>query len=276
MHQNQSADLEKKSRRQQAINAIEVLLENDKTSDIGAMEARLNVLDKQIKAKEGVLNAHTIEVSEMVTRSEELVQKFRNQEDDARKAVETQEGILAGLKAQVINVNSSIRVKKTGLTDIQNQVKETRDYFKEQEKLTEDTIAEWNSTLVEFHKEAENVHTEKNKLSADIIRLGQDKAALTEEIEHVQDKFESLAKVYNTKVSEYKADLQVLDDKIVQRQRKLNELEDDLVMRLKAIETRERSYSLKEASLKEHESELNQKERRLKMNYGIAGIDYDV
>ena len=276
----QPLDLEKKSRelddREQDLNRKESLLEREKNLEkVQALyadtETKLIVLNKQIKAKQDVLQAHADELDTLSVKSQEEVDRLRLKEDSVKKSIVIQETILTKLKVQDAQIQTQTKRAKTELVNLQGQVKETKTYRDEQSRLAEDTIAQWNSDLVEFRKEADDIQFEKNKLSADIIRLEQDRTTLTLEVHTIEQKLESLDGVYESKVEEYKSNLRTFELQKEDKQRVFDSLFNSYDMRLKEVETREKSVRLKEGSLNTRQHDLDQKERRLKM---ITSIDY--
>jgi len=276
----QPLDLEKKSRelddREQDLNRKESLLEREKNLEkvqalYAETETKLIVLNKQIKAKQDVLQAHTDELDTLSVKSQEEADRLRLKEDSIKKSIVIQETILSKSKVQDAQLQIQIKRAKTELVNLQAQVKETKDYRDEQSRLAEDTIAQWNSDLVEFRKEADDIQFEKNKLSADIIRLEQDRTMITVEVNSIEQKLESLDGVYESKVEEYKSSLRTFELQREEKQRVFDSLSNSYDMRLKEVETREKSVRLKEGSLNTRQHDLDQKERRLKM---ITSIDY--
>lgn len=281
---SQSDDLEKKSReleeREHSLNLRENLLEREKALEkrqrvFNEAEAKLDVLNKQIKAKQDVLASHEIEMDESIKKSKELVDKLHTQEENARKQTKIQEELLKKLKLQETSVQSSIQTKKTDLNDIRSQIKDSKDYLADQERLTTNTINEWNVTLQEFRNEADAIQKEKNKLSADIIRLDQKGVELTVEIDKQKSNLDALKNTYEQKVSIYKSDLKDLDVKLQNKKNELDRLITSADMRRIELETREKSLKLKEGNVNRRERELDQKERRLKGAYGMAEIPWD-
>jgi chromosome segregation ATPase len=284
MTQPQPLDLEKKSReleeKERVLNAREDLVArenaiNKRQKIFDETEAKLEVLNKQIKAKDAVLSAREMDLENFTVKQNEEIESINAQKSVARQGVIAQEKVLTDLKKQETVLLNGIKAKKSELSIIRDQVKETKAYVSEQSKLAEDTISEWNANLVEFRAEADLIQNEKNKLSADIIRLEQDKTTIALEVDKEQTKLESLASAYEDKVEVYKASLRSLDVEVSQKRNELEGVVNATQMKLKEVETREKSVHLKEGNINQRHAELDQKERRLKMNYGIAGIDYE-
>lgn len=284
MSQLADEQLAKRSReleeREQALNFREGLLEREKALEkrqkvFDESETKLDVLNKQIKFKEAILSTHTFELEKLIQDIEEATIQYKKLSDSHKEAVALQNKVLANLGHQESQKNSEIKAKKAELADLQAQVKETKKYRDDQAKIVENTIAEWNSTLVEFRKEADAIQEDKNKLSADIIRLEQDKTSMIIEDKKLEGKLEALAQQYEDKVEVYKSELRTLDIQVKDRQREYEGIVTSLEMRKKEVETKEKSFKLKEQAVNAREYTLDQKERRLKMNYGIAGIDYE-
>jgi chromosome segregation ATPase len=280
----QPLDLEKKSReldeREESLNRKESLLEREKSLErvqalYAETETRVVVLNKQIKAKQDILQAHTDELDTLSAKSQEEADRLRLKEDSIKKSIAIQETLLSKAKVQDAQLETQIKRTKTELSSLQDQVRETKTYREEQSRLAEDTIAQWNSDLVAFRKEADDIQFEKNRLSADIIRLEQDRTAITLEVHAIEQKLESLDETYAGKVEEYKSSLRTLDLQQDEKKRVFDSLSNSYDMRLKEVETREKSVRLKEVNINTREHDLDQKERRLKMNYGMAGIDYE-
>lgn len=215
----QLLDLEKKSReldeREESLKRKESLLEREKSLErvqalYAETEIKVTILNKQIKAKQDILQAHTDELDTLSAKYQEESNRLRLKEDSIKKAISVQEAILSKSKVQNAQLETQIKRSKTELTNLQDQVKETKDYRDEQSKLAEDTIAQWNSDLVAFRKEADDIQFEKNKLSADIIRLEQDRTTITLEVNALEQKLESLDETYASKVEEYKNSLKSL------------------------------------------------------------------
>lgn len=284
MSQPQPLDLEKKSRelaeKEKVLNAREDLVSrenalNKRQKVFDEAGAKLDVLNKQIKAKEGILASRSIDLDDFIIQSQAEVDSLKAQKTVVLQTISTQEENFSKLRTQYNSVAVDIKVKKHELSEILDQIKETKKYRDEQAKLTEETISEWNSNLVEFRAEADLIQTEKNKISADIIRLEQDKTTIALEVDKEETKLESLANTYLEKVEEYKAKLRILDTELEQKRNELDGIINATQMKLKEVETREKSVRLKEGNINQRQAELDQKERRLKMNYGIAGIDYE-
>lgn len=276
----QPLDLEKKSReledREKSLNLRENLLEREKALEkrqkvFAEAETKLDVLNKQIKAKQDVLQVHTNELSTMAQKSQEEVERLRAREDTIKRAIEIQDKLLSAAKVQESQVLVQIKKYKTELINLQEQTRETKAYRDEQSKLAEDTIAQWNSDLVGFRQEADVIQNEKNKLSADIIRLEQDKSVMVIEVKAMEQKLERLDETYAQKVEEYKSNLRTFELQKDEKQRVFDSLSNSYDMRLKEVETREKSVRLKEGSLTTREHDLDQRERRLKM---VTSIDY--
>ena len=277
----QPQDLEKKAReladKEKVLNAREDLVSrenalNKRQKVFDEAEAKIDVLTKQIKAKEDIIASRTIDFDTFVTSANERIESLKVREETVKNAISERQKTLADIKTQETNVSLSIKQRKNELAEVKEQIKEALHYKEEQEKLVENTIAEWNSILVEFRKEADLIQDEKNKLSSDIIRLEQDKSALAIDMNKEQSRLESLYEAYELKADEYKAKLRILDTDISAKRNELGSVINATDMRVKEVETREKSVKLKEGNLTRRASELDQKERRLKMNYGIADI----
>lgn len=284
MNQNQSAALEKKSKdleeRERVLSAREGLLEREKALEkrqkvFDDVALKLEVLKKQIKAKEDILAARNIEVEDLSISSQTKLDELYAKESVAKQTLEVQGKLLTGLKNQEALITNSIKSKKSDLATLQGQIKESRDYLNEQATIVENTINDWNSTLTEFHKEAENLQLEKNKISADIIRLEQDKLSIAKETRKEEEKLEALNDQYDTTAEEYKSNLKELDALVTDKKNKADNYQNVYDMKKKEIEVRERSVRLKEGTTNQRMLELDQKERRLKMNYGVAGMNYE-
>lgn len=284
MKPQKSDDLEKRAReleeRENSLNLRENLLEREKALEkrqkvFSDAETKLDVLNKQIKAKEDILAARGIELDQQSNTHAETIEKLEAQENKAKKAITVQEEILANLKLKESSLDFTLRSKKSELSKIQDQVKETKDYLKEQERISQDTISQWNMTLIDFRKEADNIQLEKNKLSADIIRMGQEKIAMSAELKTIQDRIESLDSTYNQKVETYKSKLRDLDTQVNDKKNELDNIINSMEMRRVEIETREKSLKLKEGNVQRRDRELDQKERRLKGAYGMADLDFN-
>lgn len=281
---NQPQDLEKRSRelaeKEKVLNAREDLVArenaiNKRQKIFDETEAKLEVLKKQIKAKDDILAARTIDFDTFVVASNEKIASLKAQEETVLKFIKLKQDSLIEVKNQETTLNNSIRLRKTELNEVKSQIKESNDYRDEQGRIVENTIAEWNSILVEFRKEADLIQEEKNKLSKDIIRLEQDKTTLVIEVDKEEAKLEALYDSYEQKVEQYKASLRALDTEVSQKRNELDSVINATNMRLKEVETREKSIKLKEGNINRIASELDQKERRLKMNYGIADIAWE-
>lgn len=70
-------------------------------------------------------------------------------------------------------------VLEAELSQLRKDIAASRQYLRAQEKQVNDAIAEWNALLTDFYHEAERLNEEKAKLAADIIRLRQQRAALS-------------------------------------------------------------------------------------------------
>lgn len=281
---NQPLDLEKKSRelaeKEKVLNAREDLVArenaiNKRQKIFDETEAKLEVLKKQIKAKEDILASRSIDLDDFIIQATEEISSLKAQKNVVLQSISAQEETLSKFRIQHDGIVTDIKVKKRELTELQEQIKETKRYRDEQAKLTEDTIAGWNSNLVEFRAEVDIIQDEKDKLSKDIIRLEQDKTAITIEVDREQSNLEALAGAYEDKATLYKVSLRSLDTEVSQKRNELEGIINAAQMKLKEVETREKSVRLKEGNVNQRQAELDQKERRLKMNYGIASIDYE-
>lgn len=281
---NRSDDLEKKSReleeREHALNLREDLLEREKALEkrqkvFNDAETKLDVLNKQIKAKEDILARRNVELEDAVLESTKKIDNLKSKEAAVKRAIKAEEDVLTQTKRKETGIESSIRNKKIELDGIQLQIKESKEYLKSQEKLTENTISDWNVTLQEFRNEADSIQREKNKLSADIIRLDQDKMNLTVEVTKIQTDLDKLHDTYTQKVEIYKRGLHDLDIETNNKKNEFQEFDTMFTMRRTELDTREKSLRLKEGSVKAKELELDQKERRLKGAYGMAEIPWD-
>lgn len=284
MSQGDQADLAKKSRelaeKERVLNARENILEREKALQqrqkvFDDAETKLDVLRKQITAEESILEARRQEVDDLADKAQITLDSLKAQEQVVRQSITTQNDKLDELKTKETQVNASIRNKRQELADLKEQVRETKEYREEQEKLSENTISEWNITLQEFRKEADNIQLEKNKLSADIIRLGQDKLMLVEEVRKIEAKMNVLEDGYESKVEEFKDKLRGLDKRLDEKIVELDNLKNAQSMREQALDAKERSVRIKESAFVKRDLELNQKEQRLRGAYGLAGIDYE-
>ena len=93
---------------------------------------------------------------------------------------------------------------------LQQEIKDSKKYLKEQGEIVEDTIAEWNTQLVEFGTEIQAVQEEKNKITADIFNLEQERNVLSREVKTIENKLSLLDTSYENKVTEYRTHLKEL------------------------------------------------------------------
>lgn len=235
---------------------------------------RLTVIDKQIAAKEKLIES-------VNDQNEGARRDYRNQIDsltddknEVIKQIQAKQLELAAIDKKLAIQETLLEGKKSDQSLIQQEIKDLKQYFKDQERITEETIQEWNSTLVEFRKEADIVQGEKNKISADIIHMEQDKIVLSKELDEQSEKLEALILSYELKTAEYRGQLKEMDDKLLAKKTELDVHMATYETSKKDIETRTKSLTLKENDIKTRSSVLDQKERRLKMLYGNAGLDY--
>lgn len=279
-----SADLEKKLRqledRESALNQRENILEREKQviareKVFSDAESKLDVLNKQIKAKELILSQRNDEIENAANTHLVKKSEFEAKTKANDKALKVQQQLIADATNSYKSVCSTIKEKEKLLKSIKDEISDSKSYLAEQESISENIISEWNMRLTEFAKESDIIRDEKNKLSADIIRLEQEKSALKDECQKIEDNLDNLSDSYDKKVDEYKEKLRVLNDKCIDKQNEYDGLSNAIESRELAIAAGEKSLRLRLYSIGIKERELEQKERRLKANFGMSGIDYE-
>lgn len=284
MNHDQSADLEKKSReleqREQALNARENLLEREKALEkrqkvFDDATTKLDVLNKQIKAKQAVLDGINEQIEIDSKGYKDKLASLKAQETAIKQAIATKEGVEQATLKKIDAVNMLIKEKNTELQTIKDHIKESKEYRDEQASIVEATINEWNDTLKDFQREAENLQKEKNVLSADIIRLEQEKTAMAVDTHKEETRLQALGETYEAKAEEYRRNLKSLDGELTDAQNRLSSLNHAQAMKVKELEVREKAISLKQVDIQRRTLELDQKERRLRNNYNMADMNYE-
>jgi chromosome segregation ATPase len=267
------ADLEKRA---SLLDAREKFIsQKEKLLDDSERILKIEVLDKQIEAKEAILNDVQMRIDSLVKTYEH---KKAGVDEETRLigvSVDQMRRKEESLTKVYTQLQHDVGAKRRELNDIKDEITLSKKYAKEQEQVVNKTVNEWNSTLTEFQQEASLIQADKNKISSDIIRLEQEKLSKETELEEVQIKLNSLTEKYEERAASYRKDLKELDNRVSARQDDFDMIEVKNKARLKDVETREKSTRLKEISLMNKERELLQKENRLKMNYELASLNYE-
>jgi chromosome segregation ATPase len=273
--QNKLSNEELEARSKQLDVREELVSKKEAILDTSVRKAQVTVLDKQISAKQLILDDIGDKIDAEHNRHTRAVISAGSELDEVKQSIKALTRDQSKLTTSNELLESSIQRCQTKLAAIKREINEARKYSKEQSELAESTIADWNVRLTEFQHEADLVHNEKTKIAVDIIRLDQDKLVLSREVDNLAEKTEQLATVYEGKAASYRDSLRELNDTIAQKQEFIIELGKKHQQRLKDIDSREKGLNIREAALRIDEQSLVQKERRLKANYGMAGLDYE-
>lgn len=274
-----SADLQKRSKeldlREETILERERILDtSSKLAEIKTLNAQITILQSKIKVKEEQLDGLAKTLFGEIEGFEKLVTTHKYQLGVLQTAIDAKQAELAQIAARVVTSNKINDGAKGKLAEINMEIKEAKQYLREQEKLVSDTISDLQVELANQVRAAEGDQQIKRELSTDIVRLGQEKSSLVEENDLWTDKLKALEETYQIKLSERRDALDDLDQAIANKELHVAALERDMAIREQSLVTREKSLSLKEAANTRLENELGQKDRRLQQLYGTAGIDY--
>ena len=262
---------------QEAQNELDILNKKIKARNEIAddAEARLIVIGEQIKAKNIELNRANQELDDFREACKEEEKSHQLKINNLNAQFNTKEGQLKEIDTRLESRRQqSIQLNKDNDV-VLTQIKDNKQYLKNQEDIVNDTVAEWNAQLVEFRQEAESLQDEKNKLLTSTVRLEEDKKILDESLVEADNKLRELEKVYKEAVDEYKKELHVLANKVTEKKNELVALDRSLESRVKAIETKESEILVKQAALDKREADLNAKEQRLRSNFALSGLEYN-
>ena len=249
--------------------------ERERLLDAPELIKRVNVLEKQIVAKQDVLKGLNDKIDEASQQYETKKGTLQSELDGLQTSIDRENKTTSSLTVKVSDIEREMKKKRALLNSLKQEVIDTRKYNKEQERVVERTVSEWNSRLAEFQQEVDLVQSDKNKLSKDIIRLEQEKVTINDEVIELDNKYISLEEAYNRRAASYREDLKKIDILIDEKQTRLEQMEIKAKIFMKDIETREKSIRLKEVAINNNEQEYIRKEKRLKMNYGLSGLDWD-
>lgn len=248
--------------------------EKEKLLDDSERVAKLEVLDKQIEAKQKVLylkNQAILDIDDQLKTKEadykELwadIESLKNTKITHNDAVNAQ-----AIKLKTLNSNLS-KQNNTLKSDIQAN----KTYLRDQEEVVNNTIAEWNVRLNELQQEADDIETQKTQQLVILTRFDQDKTDVENVIEKLADKLDYLQVMYDEKAAILRDQLKTLELEIAAQIKDRDESVILAEIREKNLVAREKSVKIKEVVLKKTEYNLGQKEKKLKSDYGLAGLDY--
>lgn len=260
-------------KREELLNERELQF-NKKIKLEAELDTRIEVLEKQITIKSGILDGVNSAIETAKSEFEMKQLTYNKQLNNLDSQIKYKE-------ARVIKLNSALSLKEQDfqpLTDkkatLLKEIKEHQVYLISQEEVVNNTVAEWNDILTGFKQEADNIKDDKEKYLRDMVRLDQEKTEAGHEIENVQEKLSKLEQVYQQQINEKKSKLDELDSNILVKQNQLTDIITDAQIKEKGLAVRERAIKLKEVALNKQEADISQKERRLKGSYGLAGLEY--
>lgn len=260
------------------LDAREEFLDNrEKILDEDTTESgnKLEVLQKQIDAKMTVIaslddksGALDIQLQDVIRQRDNVLADLEREKAALQKQLKLAETTQDSLRATASNLRKENEA-------IQQQIRESKQYFKVQEASVTEAIAEWNAQLTGFQQEAINIEDQKNKALEQIVRIEQDKVSMGHEIEALQSKFDDLDTAYQAKAKGYREDLKVLSTQVYDKRKEISEIEPLQQAKVKGIQAKEREMKIKEIALSDKEQSLSAKERRLRGDYNRNGLAFD-
>lgn len=243
--------------REQALEKRERLL--DDTERI----ATLDILDKQIAIKEDIKQNLDSKIEQLQTDYRRQTEESKERNELLEQAHTKQQNVFNTLVIKSERSNTAIVVAQKDLVRIGTEIKSQQQYLKDSQQTVDDTVAEWNAQLTGFQQEADNIKLSKNSLSADLIRLEQEKQILAENITEYEQKLSQLEEIYQGKKTNLKSSLQSIKDQIVTQQNELTDLNAKLQIRSDVMDTKEKAILLKEAAIRKKELDLSFREQRI-------------
>jgi chromosome segregation ATPase len=237
--------------------------------------AKAKILEEQISYKEK--EKSSLEAELLDIKQDYEVQITANEEQKAEYAkLERTKATLSKecdtLLSRKLGIEQEVSKAKDKLEEVNHTILDQKRYFKEQEKVIDETFADWNAQLNEFHLEAEHEQDRKNVLSGDIIRLEQAKAAMVQDNENKHAIIAELDETYKLRVEQYKTDLSSKKVEVQKEEQKLLELDLRNKGYMEVLASREQALTIKETALNKQETDLNMRERNLKMKLGLLNV----
>jgi chromosome segregation ATPase len=263
-------------RRSKELDLREALL-NEKERQLDEAEAtsRVEVLMKQIEAKEKFLDTYNDKILAADKRLKGVTDSLDSKVSALAVTEQSKIKYLDGLDSKKQVLLNEITNLRSERDDIKEQIKERKQYYEQQEIGVNHAIADWNSQLTGFQKEADGIAESKRKLLEDTIRLEQDKATVQSELETLSDKRGRIANIYEEKVAEYRLSLEQLDTQVSDKRKQMAELDTLQEIRERALLAREKSVRVKEVVMARTERELYNKEKKLRGDYNRTGLNFD-
>jgi len=236
---------------------------------------RIDILTKQIETKQATYDEWCTKIADITDIYDSKASGITEVERNIADLEKQEKRALSSFEATKDEIDKKLVVKRRELSAINDEISEAKRYRAEQETLTDDAIADCNARLVEFQSEANLVQEDKNKLSASVIRLEQELQARQEDIATANLKLSALNDSYASKAATYRHNLQDMSDQIESKEKTMASFEATYHNRDIELKARESSVNIREVAQRRTENNLIQKERRLRMSYGIAGMDYE-
>lgn len=252
--------------RSKSLDLREAALEKrEQLLDDSARIANIELLDKQIVIKTDIKS--NIEGEIVVLEKQYKIENDRvtvDLESLQSSLIKNQNAFNASVTKKE-HIEELIVLARRDLQLVKSEISEQKRNVKSEEQQVQDTMADWNAQLTSLQGEADIIAESKKKLSADIVRLDQEKDDKLTEAEQLTEKIRQLDVVYRTRMDAIKEELSLANENLEAKKQEERELAIKLKTRLEVVASREKSLSVKEMAFKGKEAELNQRAQRIGM-----------
>lgn len=239
-----------------------------KTTKVALLDKQLANKHDQLFRMEGEIKAQDRAMHEKAKENKEYIERLEGTVKYKQQLIDAQDKKLQADKTTLEELHKEIVTAKKDLKD-------SKDYLVEQEKVVNQTIAEWNDQLTGFSQAGGEMDSKKQELLAQNVRLEQDIVALETTTKELASKHQQLDAAYQEKVTEYREQLTTLDNQVANKQDEIKAADLQIANRLKALESREQAIRIAEQRNTDMEGQLADKQKKLKLDYKLAGATYE-
>lgn len=276
MSQLLSLEPEDLAKRNKDLDLREALLnERERKLDAAEKEGRIAILDKQIEAKQEVIDGLNTKILTLDKRLDEKAESVKSRMSELDGLETSKKAALAKLDGKKAELEADLTLIKAQVDDLKSQIKEREDYLARQEQQVDEAVANWNDKLNQIKFELESAQKDLTRVLEDKIRIEAERDTIASSIAGWEQKAIDIEYAYNDKAAAYRDDLKNLDAQVTQRKNWLEEQRTVHTLKEKDLESREKSLEVQQVVNNRKERELQQKERKLKMDYNLAGMEWE-
>lgn len=233
----------------------------NKLADQKDLEAKLAVLDNRLNIKQQVYDQLNDKIDKANKQFDLEAEDYEKQLQDLGNRVKTKEARSLQLEAIANQLSLDIRNRKSEVTKINDEIKDSKRYLQEQETVVNDTMAEWNVRLNELATEARNTEEEKKTLLRDMIRLDQEKTSTIRLVDASKAELATCDAAQQHKIATATKDLETALKELEKVQNNTEALKTKNTAAEKGFTIREKSLDLREHDLESREMKVAQEQR---------------